>query len=332
MSGAEAGRMTVRDRIRRKAGRVNRELFLEANHDADRSTLVLGSGRSGTTWLAEVLARQFESRLLFEPYHPRLASLNPGVRLFLDPDGRDPTAARALERVLAGRFRHRQVDQVQSPRRPASRIVKDIHATNVAPWFRRNFPSVPLIYVLRHPIATAASRRRAGVFHGLGTYLETPAGRRDAEDSPSAKWLPTYDEYRGHEEPLVRLVAEWCIENAYPLSRAGADPGLVLTYYETAVLDPVPELGRLAELAGGALGSGRRTPLSLSAARRPSAMDWFGTAGDGGEARDWNAVLARWTDEVPDGLRSACLRVVADFGIESRYGEDPLPARGERAR
>ena len=114
----------------------------------------------------------------------------------------------------------------------------------------------------------------------------------------------------------MRLVAEWCIENAYPLSCAGDDPGLVLAYYETTVLEPVHELGRLAELAQGALGSGKRTQMSLSAARRPSAMDWFGTAG-GGESRDWNAILARWTTEVPDGLRSSCLQVVADFGIDS---------------
>ena len=204
MSGVDGpGRMTVRDRIRRKAGRVNRELFLEANHDANRSALVLGSGRSGTTWLAEVLARQFGSRLLFEPYHPRLASLNAGLRLFLDPGDADPSSRRALERVLAGRVRHRQIDHVQSPRWPASRIVKDIHATNVAPWFRRNFPTVPLIFVVRHPIATAASRLRAGTFYGLGAYLETPAGRRDAEGSPAAKWLPAYDEYRAHE-------SRWC--------------------------------------------------------------------------------------------------------------------------
>jgi len=216
MSESDSARLGVGVRLRRRAGRINRELFLERNHNPARSALVLGSGRSGTTWLAEVIARQCGSRVLFEPFHPRLGDLNRGLKLlklFMAPGERD-SETRPIERVLAGRVRHRQIDHIQSPRLPGGRVIKDIHATNLAPWLRETYPEIPLIYLVRHPLAASASRLRAGIFNGLGAYLDTDEGRHAAERSPAARWLPVYDEHSKDDDPLVRLVAEWCIENA----------------------------------------------------------------------------------------------------------------------
>ena len=144
---------------------------------------------------------------------------------------------------------------------------------------------MPVVYVVRHPVAASLSRLESGAFYGLGDYLETPAGRAEAERSPAARWLPPYDRWRREAEPLVRLVAEWCIENAYPLGeleRAGAEP----VFYERIVADPVAELGRLGELCEPALGPPARAP-SAEEARRPSAMDWRGGAAAARRSGDW---------------------------------------------
>jgi hypothetical protein len=313
----------MRRRIATRLEHLRRELFLERGHDPSRAALVLGSGRSGTTWLAEALARQHRSRLVFEPFHPQLGAMGEDARLFLDPAERPPAFERAARRVLSGRARGPYIDHLRTARLPRGRVVKDVHASNLLAWFRANHPAVPVVYVVRHPVAASLSRLRSDVFYGLGDYLETRSGREDAERSPVAGWLPRYDAWREHPEPLVRLVAEWCIENAYPLERR-ADSGVALTFYERAVQDPTSELARLGELCAGALGPAGAAP-ELGQLRRPSAMDWRGTAAGASASDDWARHLGRWADEVAPALVEQCLRVLSEFDLDWLYGEDPLP-------
>ena len=309
---------------------LRRELFLDLRHDPSRAALFLGSGRSGTTWLAESIARRHRSRLLFEPFHPLLGVFGESLRLFPPEAGGDPAFERIAERVLRGRARSVQMDQVLITRRPRGRIVKDVHAANLLPWFRAAHPGLPIVFTVRNPIAAALSRLRTRVFYGLGDYLETQAGREDAERSPVAAWLPLYDRHRRHGEPLVRLVAEWCLENAYPLSRL--DDGVALVFYEHAVLDPVSELDRLGRFCRGALGSPRGELADGDDVRTPSAMDWFGSAAQARQSGDWKRFLDRWTNDVPRPVVDECLAVLADFGLDRLYGDGPLPLSDAAAR
>lgn len=319
----------MREEIAARAKYLRKELFLERNHDPSRSALVLGSGRSGTTWLAESIARRHCSRLLFEPFHPLLGAIGEGKRLFLDPAEHPPAFKRSARRVLSGRTRGAYIDEIRIARLPRGRVVKDVHASNLLPWFRANHPAIPVVYVVRHPIAASLSRLRSDTFYGIGDYLATPAGREDAEGSPTAAWLPVYDTYRDDSEPLVRLVAEWCLENAYPLSR-GEDPGVGLTFYETAVLNPAPELSRIGELCATALGPARTSPES-GEVRAPSATDWRGTAAEAQRSGEWERLLGRWTEEVPQTVVRRCMEILAEFGLDRLYGEGPLPAAGPGA-
>jgi hypothetical protein len=316
----------MRERLATELRHLRKELFVERNHDPSRATLVLGSGRSGTTWLAEAIARQHRGRLLFEPFHPLLGSFAGEVRLFADPDAEEPALARSVSRILSGRVRTPHVDQIRIGRLPRGRVVKDVHAANLLPWLRAHLPEAPVVFVVRHPIAASLSRLRAGAFYGVGDYLATPAGREDAERSPVAAWLPLYDRCRAHPEPLVRLVAEWCLENAYPLGR-GEDPGVALVSYESAVLDPVAELARLGELCAGVLGAAR-APAAIDAVRSPSAMDWGRTAAAARSSGEWERLLGRWREDVAAPLVAECLAVLAEFGLEWLYGEGPLPLGG----
>jgi len=316
----------MREEIATRARCLRKELFLERNHDPSRTALVLGSGRSGTTWLAESIARRYRSRLLFEPFHPLLGAIGDGAQLFLDPDASAPTFERSTQRVLSGRARGAYIDEIRIARLPRGRVVKDVHAANLLSWLRANYPAVPVVYVLRHPIAASLSRLRSDTFYGIGDYLATPAGREDAEGSPVAVWLPLYDGYRDHTEPLVRLVAEWCVENVYPLSR-GEDAGVALTFYETAVLNPASELARIDELCAGALGPTRSSP-AIGEVRAPSATDWRGTAAEAHRSGEWERMLGRWTDEVPQPVVERCLEVLSEFGLDRLYGEGPLPTAG----
>lgn len=225
--------------------------------------------------------------------------------------------------VLEGRTRKSPIADIVITRRPHGRVLKDIHSNNLLPWYRARYPRVPVVFAVRHPIATARSRQRLGDFFGLARYLETQAGRCDLENSPVAEWLPVYDAHRNDPDELVRFVAEWCIENAYPLRWVGAE-GVEFTYYETAVREPVSELTRLGELCSYALG-GDEGEFVAEDLRRPSRQDRFGKIAEAENSRDWDRILTQWTSEVPPATTRRCVEVLADFGLDRFYGEDPLP-------
>src|SRR5580765_3333817 len=121
------------NRIAARTKTLPNELFFERNRDPSHAALVLGSGRSGTTWLAEAIARQHRSRLLFEPFHPRLGVMGADGRLFLDPAEHPPSFERSARRVLSGRVRGPYIDGVRVARLPRGRVIKDVHASNLLP-------------------------------------------------------------------------------------------------------------------------------------------------------------------------------------------------------
>ncbi|MEI6701763.1 MAG: hypothetical protein WCL38_08425, partial [Actinomycetota bacterium] len=47
---------------------LGHELFFDQDHDVSSTALILGSARSGTTWVAEVLAAESDTRFIMEPF------------------------------------------------------------------------------------------------------------------------------------------------------------------------------------------------------------------------------------------------------------------------
>ncbi|HKX58690.1 MAG TPA: hypothetical protein VJN00_04895, partial [Steroidobacteraceae bacterium] len=62
-------------RLRRRGARAFTSfLYRDGNRDERRTFMVAGTGRSGTTWLAELICSQIPCRLMFEPFNPRKVS------------------------------------------------------------------------------------------------------------------------------------------------------------------------------------------------------------------------------------------------------------------
>ena len=78
----------------------------------DNPVLVLtGSGRSGTTWLAEVFASSLGARLVFEPFRPNIVAGLTGLnnRQYLRPEDPAPEFYDGIEAILRGTIRSRLI-------------------------------------------------------------------------------------------------------------------------------------------------------------------------------------------------------------------------------
>ncbi len=216
--------------------------FLERNHDPDRSLLVAGSARSGTTWLAEVLSETLHGRLLFEPLRaeavPRPGPSASGTTSIPTavPTGLSPRSwTRSWPRI-----RGRWIDEYNTARFPRCRVVKEIRATNLLPWMVRRYPRTPMVYLLRHPVPSAWSVAQLGWPDNLPQIL----GQEPLMQGPMAPFGALINRRRTLPTPSSDSSCAGA-SNFVPTQLLSSGQAHVV-FYEHLVNDPRGELVRLS--------------------------------------------------------------------------------------
>jgi hypothetical protein len=323
-SPAAGGDDYLRRRVRNDPARALRELvsprvaYLDLRGDTAKSIFVLASARSGSTLMAELLAGT-RQRIIFEPLRAHRVKMSRDFRRgqFLEPGTRDPELHHLLHRVLTGRIRNLWVDAHNTVRWPAGRVVKEVRANNLAPWLVAEFPEVPIVYLLRHPLATAVSASELS----RNDQLDELVDQTDlmAHFEPARELIDrTMAEGRG---TLSAWVLRWCLENALPVSRVR--PGSVhVVFYEDLVVNRAAELDRLAGFLGEAnparWGDWRAAPSMLD---RPSRSSWR----DGDRTPSTAERVGGWRQAVDDCQLDEALELLRAFGLDRVYGAGPSP-------
>ena len=293
--------------------------FVERNHDPARTLLLVGSRRSGTTWLAEVLVAALEARFVYEPLRTRSVPWTRPVRpgLYVPSDHpADDAVAGVIDRVVTGRFRNRFTDKYNAVRFPRCRVVKEVRLTNLLPWIARRYPATPIVYLLRHPLASAWSVTRLGWPDNVEQLLDQVPLR----DGPLASFRALITEAAASPDPLLRVVLAWCLENLVPL-RCLPGGRVHVVFYENLVTDPRAELQRLgAYLDRLAPRRWRLQPVAGASFGRPSHSSRR-RAGGGPPPRQLDA----WMGQIPAERVERALSVVRGFGLDRIYGPGALP-------
>ncbi len=237
------------------------------------TSMLLGSARSGTTWLGEVLDRHRDHRILFEP-------LRPGVTPSLDVLKQTPSVALgssadvagegAFRELVEGRLRDPWTDHLNRAWRPRRRLIKEVRGNALVPWMAARFPEVPIVLVVRHPVAVVDSRTTLGWPDQLAWYLDDEHLVRAVPDD-------AVEAVRALRDPWRRAVAQWMFETWVPLAATEA-PNLFVASYEVLQEDRAA-VRRVLEHVGqrwdddveAALARRSRTTVTRSptASRRP---------------------------------------------------------------
>ena len=245
--------MTVRDRrlaAKRHVARALRDAsarcYVELNHDVRRTVLLCSSGRSGSTWLANVLNYRREYRLLFEPLRRDRVPAASCVRYghYLPPAEEGAAVGAAVDTVLRGEVRALWADRYNRARLVRRRLVKEIRATNLLPWIRARYPELPVVYLFRHPYDVAASFTRLGWDDHLSEFLV-----QEELMAALAEHRSLIEDVVATGDAFERHALRWCLENALPLRLLRRGDAHVV-FYEDAVADPERELRRLFAYLG----------------------------------------------------------------------------------
>lgn len=280
--------------------RVSAACHFDLNADYRNTVLITSSGRSGSTWLADVVNYKNEYRLIFEPFRRDRSPLAKDIRfgLYLDPATEFTPEAQAIDTILRGRVWTPYSEQ-RNKRIAVRRIIKDIRTTNLIPWIRINFPALPIVYLLRHPLAVARSWTRLGWrdYTSEFTSQETLMERL----SP---FRPLIEKTILHADgAFERHVLRWCLENYIPLNDL-TNEDVHIVFYEHLVSDPATEVPRLFAYLGKEFEA-----RALERISEPSATTFVT------ESQNRPAVYET----------GRALEIVAAFGLDRIYGADANP-------
>ena len=275
-----------------------------AEGDHTETVFLAGSGRSGTTWLSDLINHDSGYRQIFEPFHPQKVEdfRGFGSKQYLRPGDRREAFLEPARRAVTGELlRSRWTDRGGAPG-AGRRLVKDIRANLLLGWLAENFPGMPIVLLMRHPCAVVSSRLALGWRDNLA---ETMAQRDLVEDH----LLPVEGRILSARDPFERHLFLWCIDNHVPL-RQFSPGGIHLCFYEKLLLDPEPELRRLFAFLGREFDDG-----ILGKLERPSSTSrrWSRPSADGWRSRVAGEQVARAGE------------VLGLFGLDRVYGPGTMP-------
>jgi len=297
---------------------IHRTLLCELNHDYKNSLFLAGVGRSGTTWVSDIINYNNDYRYIHEPFHPYRVKEASNFRYiqYLRPENRELRYLEPAKDLLSGRVRNRWTDSVNKTIFARKRLIKDIRANLLLKWIHSNFPEIPIILLFRHPCAVANSWLK------LGWGQEDHGSKSDIEVCTSQAELmedflePFREGIAKAQDDFEKHIFFWCMQYYVPLKQFKYGE-IYLCFYENLCENPHEEIKNLFGFLGrkfdekvlGILG----TPSSLT--REDSAIV-KGTS-----------LIDSWREYVSAQDLKNALKILSLFGLEKIYSSDSMPNR-----
>lgn len=190
----------------------------------NKHIILVGSARSGTSWLSEIIARQHRYRMLFEPEHEFNATK--GILVcdkWIRNKEEAPKAHRYLKKVFRNRVDCDWIAQISNrkykrhlwPFIPQKYVIKFVRANLSAKYMNEAF-KIPLIHVLRNPYDVLASQQRVRFpwLYNLEHFKSQNKLVAFVKEKYNVDLLNTKT-----LSDLELLTMRWCLENVIPLQQ-----------------------------------------------------------------------------------------------------------------
>jgi hypothetical protein len=273
--------------------------------DPSQSILLAASGRSGTTWLGNIVAADPNTRIFFEPFDPRrvpAAACLP-LRAYARPEGSYPEWESLVGKVLRGEIENEWINRQGRRWWAQRRLIKEIRANLMLAWIDRRFHP-KIVWMTRHPCAVVNSRVKLQWEAHLDVFLAQP----ELVEDYLQPFLPVIQEA---QTQVQKHAVAWCIENLVPLQQSHHHNWIFCTY-EELYRQPEAEANRILQALGL-----RKNWFTSRAIHRITM-----TARSDSAVVNQRDPLLQWQEELSDPEIEDVLRTVSAFGIHL-YEDEP---------
>lgn len=298
-----------------------KSVAIENNHkksNIKEKVWLIGDGRSGTSWLADLINFDSSYQYLFEPVHPYR---NPvmrdyGLFPFRHPDEQDVDLERVVKAIFSARVftPDSRVAETQALC-PEKLLVKDIFAHLMVKWAANKIDGLKIVVLVRHPFAVAVSKRKfssaiwktdvASLYEKKDLLIYLP----DAV-SESLEQLQSFFEIQ---------VANWSVIHSVLFQQFQEDDYLLL-FYENLCHHPERELARVMRFLG------RDEQAVMKALTRIDNVSKFTTKDDFRKRGRKN--VTAWIDELSEEDLEGGMRILRQFSLDKLYDNQQLPVEG----
>lgn len=278
-------------------------------HDYRESVFISGSGRSGTTWLQEIINYRNEYRMMFEPFYPEKVEV---VRewhpfQYLNQSNDEAKFILPATDILSGNVRNRWIDKYNKRLFSQKRLIKDIRANLFLFWIKDKFPEIPMIHILRHPCAVANSKLQGKWDSNLVHYLSQMNLLEDFLHPVEKEIRTAHSEFEKH-------IFSWCIENAIPLNQFKKGE-ILITFYENLCTMPEDEIKDIFAFLGKPYSSrvlSRVSIPSLETTKRSAIISG-------------SDLVSAWRKNITQDQIRTALEIMSLFGMDHIYNDTNLP-------
>lgn len=282
---------------------------------------VVGDGRSGTTWVSNLINTRKQYRYLFEPFHPTLVPwMNKFMQFqYLRPDN---GCSYFLDRgrvVFNGHLHHPRIDSHNQHKNQDGLLIKDIHANLFLNWVDVQFPHVKKVMILRHPCAVALSKMKLKKWH----WSQDPEVFF-AQSELCQDHLAGFEHIAASAESLFeRYILTWAILHYVPF-RQLTNRQIHLVFYEELCTNSGHELSRLFTYLDAPTDF---DPVLTEMLKMPSH-----TSGGHSAIVAGTDLIGGWRTELTPAQIQRAIDILAVFGLDRIYNDTLSPniAQAER--
>jgi len=281
---------------------------------------LLGDGRSGTTWVCDLINHDKTYREMFEPFHPKYVSDVSFImpHQYIRPYELDEKIKKIANDIFSGKFTHERVDSANRSLLYKGIIVKDIFANLLCYSVWLQFQKVKPVLLLRNPFAVSLSKLKKKSWF----WTTEPLDFLDQKDLYADYLFPFEDLIRqtsAKRDYILNQILIWSIINYIPLRQFNIG-SIHICFYEKIYTYPKEEIYRIIKFVKDSPNINLDEVKLSKVVNRPSRV-----AGKGSNLLAGTSPITSWKDEIPPKIIDDGFNILQYFGFENLYNENSMP-------
>lgn len=236
----------------------NNYICIDFNYSTKNTIIVCGTGRSGTTWLGDVISSLTGCRIIFEPFvldknlnfafvsskNASIHDMYKNLSLYLPLESKSNRYHEQLECIVKGRVSSLWTDQEARIGVFSKRVIKGIRCNLLLGYINVFWPEIPIVLLIRNPIDVIRSMLKMSAIDW--SFGFDPYHILSQKELVHDHLSPFKEQIMAIRGSIELLAHRWAIENYVALRLIQEKANVLVVQYEK-LLTSDEEWKRIAE-------------------------------------------------------------------------------------